>query len=169
MKDNHALVDRICSLAGKRAALAEASELRLMKKQPKKRASGSQPVQYFTFGPWEFNIDHAMILARNAEKYQPLSRRPSPDWVGPNIDIDESHVERASLDQPVIFATVIQNGEPWPLLIDGHHRVLRALRQHVPIQTITLDLADTLRILKAPGHTIEQMRRDGQELGLLSP
>jgi hypothetical protein len=127
----------------------------------------NQPIQYFTFGPWEFDINKAMLLAGNTQKYQVESRRPSPDWVGPNIDIDATHIDRADPSQPVIFATVIQDGDPWPLLIDGHHRVFKALRLHATVRTITLDLADTLKILKAPGHTIEQMKRDGQELGLL--
>jgi hypothetical protein len=134
---------------------------------PAGRPTDHGPTQYFTFGPWEFNIDQAMILAGNAEKYQPESRRPSPEWVGPNIDIDEAHVERSDPGRPVIFATVIQDGDPWPLLIDGHHRVLKALGQHAPVQSLTLDLADTLKILNAPARTLEQMKRDGQELGLL--
>ena len=139
-----------------------------MKRSRTPRPSQPDAVQYFSFGPWEFNINLAARLAGNTEKYQPESRRPSPEWVGPNIEIDEAHIERSDPYQPIIFATVIQDGDPWPLLIDGHHRVLKALRQHNPVRTITLDLADSLKILKAPPHAIEQMKRDGRELGLLA-
>jgi hypothetical protein len=126
-----------------------------------------RPVQVFTCGPFEFHVDKAQRLAA-AEKYRPERRMPNPEWVNPFIDIDEGHVEETNLVQPVLFATLITDGQPWHLLIDGNHRVLKALRHGVAVQAITLDLMDTLKIVRGSHHAVEQMRRDGERLGLLS-
>ena len=124
-------------------------------------------VQYFVFGPWEFNIQKAAILAMDCRKYKPMTCQPSPEWVGPNIDIDQEHVGHTDLRKPLIFATVVKDGQAWPLLIDGHHRAVNALHRQRTVPTITLNLADTLRILKAPDHFIQEMRFEGQRMGLL--
>ena len=94
-------------------------------------------------------------------------RRPAPDWIGPNIDIDEAHVEASDLGKPVLFAMTVMDGHPWPLLIDGNHRVAKALRHGAEVSAITLDLEDTLRIVSGPGALLAQMRHDGERLGLL--
>lgn len=126
-----------------------------------------RPVQVFTCGPFEFHVEKALKLAADGRKYRPERRRPDPEWVGPLIEIDESHVEQAALGKPVLFATLVTDGRPWRLLIDGNHRVLKALRQGVEIEAITLDLADTLKVIRGPAHAVEGMRRDGARLGLL--
>jgi hypothetical protein len=128
--------------------------------------SGPPATQYFTYGPWEFNIRKAEILAA-ARKYRAESCRPSPEWVGPFIDIDHKHVEHGNLSKPLIFATVIRDGQAFPLLIDGHHRALKALNGQKMVRTITLDLADSLKVLKAPEHFMQEMIHDGRMLGLL--
>jgi hypothetical protein len=124
-------------------------------------------VQYFAYGSWEFNIQRAAILAMDCRKYKPKMCQPMPDWVGPGIDIDEEHIGRTDLSKPLIFATVVKDGQAWPLLIDGHHRALNALNRQRTMRTITLDLADTLKILKAPEHFLQEMRFEGRRLGLL--
>ncbi len=124
-------------------------------------------VQYFAYGPWEFNIQRATILAMDCRRYKPVVCQPSPEWIGPNIDIDHDHVESTDLHRPLIFATVIRDGQAWPLLIDGHHRAVNALNRQRTVRTITLTLADTLRILNAPDHFIEEMRIEGRRMGLL--
>jgi hypothetical protein len=83
------------------------------------------------------------------------------------MDIDQEHVKQTDLRKPLIFATVVQDGQAWPLLIDGHHRAVNALHRQRTVPTITLNLADTLRILKAPDHFIQEMRFEGQRMGLL--
>jgi hypothetical protein len=123
------------------------------------------PVQYFSYGPWEFNVDRGLRLAGNTRKYQPVARWPSPEWIGPGIDIDPASVEAGDLNEPVIFATVVRHGRAFPLLIDGNHRVVKALRYQVPVLVITLDLEDSLKLL--PARYAEPMRREGQGLGLL--
>ena len=126
------------------------------------------PTQYFTYGPLEFNITKALALAANSGKYKPESRFPSRDWIGPFIDINEGYVEKSDLGKPVIFATVVMDGFPWQLLIDGNHRVAKALNHRTEVQVVTLDLEDTLKILRGPENILRQMKRDGQRLGLLS-
>lgn len=124
-------------------------------------------VQLFDYGPWRFNINTAMRLAADRSKYRPELRRPTPDWVGPNIDVDSGYAEHADSRQPVLFATVIHNGQPFRLLIDGNHRVTHALREQTEVLAITLDLEDSLKVLTAPPVYLEQMKRDGARLGLL--
>lgn len=127
------------------------------------------PVQVFTYGPLEFNVSRAAFLAGNTRKYRPETRWPAHDWVGPNIDVDHAYVERSDLRQPVIFATIVLDGAPQSLLIDGNHRVLKALHQQAPVQAVTLDLEDTLKILSGPPAMLRRMQLDGQQLGLLKP
>jgi hypothetical protein len=124
-------------------------------------------VQFFDYGPWRFNINEAIALARNRRKYLPELRRPTPDWIGPFIDIDFGHVEHTDPHQPVIFATVVRYGRPERLLIDGNHRAVKALREQREVPVVTLDLEDTLKVLTAPGGWVQQMREDGLRLGLL--
>jgi hypothetical protein len=124
-------------------------------------------VQVFTCGPFEFHVNKAQALAGNTSKYRPERRRPDPEWVGPLIDVDEAHVEAADLSKPVLFVTLVTDGRPWRLLIDGNHRVLKAVRLGVPVESICLDLTDTLKVIRGPAHAVAQMRRDGERLGLL--
>lgn len=137
------------------------------RRKPRSHRTG-RGVQFFDYGPWRFNINKAMALASNHRKYQPEIRRPTPDWIGPFIDIDRGHVAHAESHQPVIFATVVRYGRPERLLIDGNHRVLHALRDQAEVPVVTLDLEDTLKILTAPGTWIQQMKEDGLRLGLLA-
>jgi hypothetical protein len=126
-----------------------------------------EPVQLFTWGPFDFHVNRALGLAANADKYQPRRCRPSRAWVGRDVHIDEEHVEASDTTRPVLFATIIQDGRPSALLIDGNHRVLKALRHRGEVRAIHLDLADTLAVMQGPDGAVEQMRRDGQRLGLL--
>jgi hypothetical protein len=129
--------------------------------------TGGKAAQYFSYGPWEFNIHKAGLLASDSRKYRPQVRQPSPEWVGPFIDIDQAHVERGDLSKPLIFATVVKDGQAFPLLIDGHHRAVKAMNQQKTVRIITLDLADSLKVLKAPAQFVQEMIRDGRMLGLL--
>jgi len=139
-----------------------------MKQRMRPRGGGpGRPVQVFTYGPFEFNINRALALAADAGKYRPEPRWPTPGWIDPRIEIDERHVAGADLGKPVLFATLVTDGRPWPLLIDGNHRALKALRQRVPVQAVQLDLADTLKVLRGPAPLVERMRHDGERLGLL--
>jgi hypothetical protein len=128
----------------------------------------SNAVQYFRYGPLEFNVNRAAILAANRKKYHPQLRRPDPEWIGPGIDIDPRHVGRADGTRPVIFVTFPLPGHPPALLIDGNHRVARALNQGKDVRAVVLDLEDTLRIVSGPEHVIGQLREEGRRLGLIA-
>ncbi|MBV9125767.1 MAG: hypothetical protein JO112_20650 [Planctomycetes bacterium] len=135
--------------------------------QPRRNRGKERPSQVFTFGPFAFQVDRAARLAANSKKYSPQLRRPSPEWVGPGIEINQDFVEQTDLEKPVIFATIITEDDPWPVLIDGNHRELKALRHQVSIPVITLDLEDTLKVLTGPVAAIQRMKQVGQRLGLL--
>jgi hypothetical protein len=136
------------------------------KRKARPHRSGA-PLQFFDCGPWRFNINKALRLAANRQKYQVEMRRPTADWIGPFIDIDANHLARAESSQPVIFATIVQHGQPARLLIDGNHRVVQALRQPKDVPVVTLDLEDTLKVMTAASGLVEQMRREGVRLGLI--
>jgi hypothetical protein len=140
--------------------------------RPKRGPRGpghGEAVQLFIWGPFDFHVTRALTLAANADKYQPRRCRPSRAWVGRDVNIDEEHVEASDTSRPVLFATIIQDGRPTPLLIDGNHRVLKALRHRDEVRAIHLDLADTLAVMQGPAREVEQMRHDGRRLGLLPP
>ena len=139
-------------------------------KKPKlrpRRPGPRRPEQVFTCGPFEFQVNKALTLAAKGDKYPPERRWPSPEWVGPFIEIDVDYIEQADLSRPVLFATLVTDGQPWRVLIDGNHRVLKALRHGVSINAVQLDLADTLKVVRGPARAIEEMRREGARLGLL--
>ena len=124
-------------------------------------------MQYFTYGPLEFNVNRALVLAANPKKYRPEARRPTADMVGPHIEVNERAIEQSDVGKPVVFVTLVMEGEPWQLLIDGNHRVLKALRQQTDIKAVVLDLEDTLKVMRGPEPMIQQMKWHGQRLGLL--
>src|SRR5712692_2952402 len=98
-------------------------KMRIRPQRP--RAAG--PVEVFDWGPLHFHVDRAKALLTDTAKYRPELCWPAPDWVGPNIEINEAHLEESDLTRPVIFATVVLDGRPWRVLIDGNHRVIKAL------------------------------------------
>jgi hypothetical protein len=146
----------------------EEKQMKRARHKPRPRGGArGRGVQFFDYGPWRFNINKATTLAHDRRKYQPEMRRPTPDWIGPYIDIDFAHVDHTDATQPVIFATVVRYGRPERLLIDGNHRAIKAMRDQTEVPVVTLDLEDTLKVLSAPGTWVPQMREDGARLGLL--
>ncbi len=131
------------------------------------RSGPRRASQVFTCGPFEFHVNKALQLAGAGAKYRPERRWPSPEWVGPFIEVDLDYIEQTDLSKPVLFATLVTDGRPWRVLIDGNHRVLKALRHGVSIDAIQLDLADTLKIVRGPAPAVEKMRAEGRRLGLL--
>jgi hypothetical protein len=124
-------------------------------------------VQFFDYGPLRFNINKAMALAADHGKYPIRMQRPTPDWIGPGIEIDSRYVNAADLTKPVIFAILVQNGQQWSVLIDGNHRVARALQEQASLPIVTLDLVDTLKVMTGQVPMIQQMKREGIQLGLI--
>ncbi|MCZ1012017.1 hypothetical protein [Streptomyces lydicus] len=124
-------------------------------------------IQLFLYGKWLFNIDQAQALL----KEHPRDAKPTPvaDWAAayhldrltpdydgarwcPVFGPDQSafNAERAlqtDLNKPVIIATLEFDGRPAVLLIDGVHRMYRAMtecRATLPAHTLTT--AETARI-----------------------
>src|SRR5260370_11691559 len=105
------------AVPGMLVARGKVEEVGIMNPSRIRPGRRNQPIQYLTFGPWEFNINKAMLLAGNTQKYQPETPRSSPDWAGPTIYIVTTHIGRANPSQPFIFSTIIHDLYPCPLLL----------------------------------------------------
>jgi hypothetical protein len=124
-------------------------------------------IQRFLYGKWVFNIDKAQTLL----KEHPRDAEPTPaaDWaahyhlhrLAPDYDgtpwcpifgpdqthFNAEHALQTDLDEPVIIATLEFEGSPAILLIDGVHRMYRAMtegRAALPAHTLTA--AETTKI-----------------------
>jgi len=140
-----------------------------MRKFGEGRPGRGGPLQTFSYGPLEFHVNRALLLAGNRKKYRPERRRPDPEWIGAGIDIDPAHVERCDPSRPILFATLTLPGHPRELLIDGNHRAAHALKHGHDVRAIVLDLEDTLRVLGGPPDLIREIKEEGRRLGLLRP
>lgn len=125
------------------------------------------PTQAFLYGAWVFNIDKAQALL----KEHPRDPEPTPvaDWAahyhlhrltpdyegapwcpifGPDqTHFNAGHAMQTDLDKPVIIATMEFDRRPAVLLIDGVHRMYRAMtegRATLPAHILTV--AETERI-----------------------
>jgi hypothetical protein len=104
----------------------------------------AQLAQWFIFGPWLYDIDHAARLLADAPRpARPLpvtawasalglDREPGTDphtiaLFGPGPGFDPTYALGTDLSRPVILATLTPAGQrPAPLLIDGMHRLYKA-------------------------------------------
>ncbi|MFJ9580628.1 hypothetical protein ACIRQF_30095 [Streptomyces sp. NPDC101191] len=124
--------------------------------------------QLFLYGKWLFNIDKAQILLKNHSRHAEPTRvadwvaayhldRLTPDYDGapwcPVFGPDQSafnaeYALQTELDKPVIIATLEFDGRPAILLIDGVHRMYRAMtegRATLPAHTLTAAETATIR------------------------
>lgn len=137
------------------------------------------PRQYFTFGPFVFDVDKALkIIATTPDRpTRPVSVTQWAKAIGvektlaeyheggtlPLLrgEIDEDYARtRADLSIPVIFAdiSVKKGDEPNYMLIDGTHRLRRAFLEGVEqLDAYVLDFNETRRIRSTshygPGRT----------------
>jgi hypothetical protein len=123
--------------------------------------------QTFHYGTWIFNIDRAQNLLE--EQPRAVVQTPVADWVAayhlnllkpdgegapwcPVFGPDQSHFNaghamQTDLDRPVIIATMQFDGNPAVLLIDGVHRMYRAMiedRSTLPAHILTV--AETTKV-----------------------
>ncbi|MFE0778065.1 hypothetical protein [Streptomyces sp. NPDC058861] len=123
--------------------------------------------QKFLYGKWLFNIDQAQALL----KEHPRDTEPTPvaDWAAayhldrltpgyddepwcPVFGPDQSafnveHALQADLNEPVIIATLEFDSGPAILLIDGVHRMYRAMTEgRTTLPAYTLTTKETARI-----------------------
>lgn len=130
-----------------------------------------QPAQWFQFGGWIFDVDHAQaLLTERPRNPQPLPVMPwvrqygldlldHPDTapilgVGPGFDRD--YAMGTDLTEPLIVATLRTSDHGHsPLLIDGTHRLYRAYREglaELPAYVLNESETQAIRI-DGLGHT----------------
>lgn len=129
------------------------------------RPPAAKPQQWFTLRPWLFDVTLATWLLRAAPRparplpVEPWARAgllPAPggsphtvSLIGPGPDFDPQYAMTTDLDEPLIIASVTADGtgQPYPLLIDGCHRLYKAARlgrEHLPSLVLTTE--ETLAI-----------------------
>jgi hypothetical protein len=106
----------------------------------------------FRFGSLSFDIEKALRLAGAlpAEK-----AKPTYGWIF-GIRIDKEHAANADLSKPVLFATLVMQDkslQDYNLLIDGNHRVKKAVDEGKEVLVKVLGIEDTLRVLEEPGRS----------------
>ncbi|MEU5137088.1 hypothetical protein [Streptomyces californicus] len=120
--------------------------------------------QMFIYGGWVFDVDHAMRIL--GEHPRAVEQTSVADWVaayhlsllrpdgedrswypifGPDqSNFNAEHAMRADLDRPVIIALLEFDSGPARLLIDGVHRMYRAMVEGRPtLPAYVLTIAET--------------------------
>jgi len=103
--------------------------------------------QVFTFGETNYDIDGAMNIVNTQETQSvklPMDILPKMTYAF--VTKTEEGIENADLSQPVIIATT----KDGLLLIDGHHRVEKAIQENTPLTGKILDEAQTKKIILSP-------------------
>jgi hypothetical protein len=133
---------------------------------PPRPPAAAKPQQWFTLRPWLFDVTAAIGLLRAAPRPpQPLpvmawarayGLLPAPgggphavSLIGPGPDFDPQYAMTTDLDKPVIIASVTADGtgQPYPLLIDGCHRLYKAaVTGRTELRALVLTAAETLSI-----------------------
>ncbi len=135
-----------------------------MEQQPTGRGGEKgelQRIQHFQFGPWLFNVNAAQaIIAKHPRTASALPVEPWVRFYGLDTPDDAvslfsvQHLDRdyamtTNLDEPLLVATVRSNdGEEYPLLIDGTHRLYRAFTEHradLPAYVLTVEESFAIR------------------------
>jgi hypothetical protein len=115
--------------------------------------------QYFNYLHYRFNVTKAKFLAKN---YKPVVENPRWKWLTPFAEYSDE-----AIDEPIIFATIVLENKVYRLLVIGYLKVDKALQEGEQVQTVTLNLKDTLKILITHRSHLIEMRQQGKALGLL--
>ena len=128
---------------------------------------GAKMTEYFSFLHLKFDVTKAKKLAK---KYKPEKKAPILDWVFPLTYVDPSYVpSEKDLLKATIFATLPQDHVLCTYLIDGNHRVSHAIRQSIPfVNVVTLNIADSLKILKSSKAIRNSIEADARKMGLIT-
>lgn len=119
--------------------------------EPKVKVSENNEV--FTFGGDKYNIDKANdLISKESLPTVDIPVDVLPKMSYSFINIDEKTVENADINQPVIIAKT----KDGLLLIDGHHRVRKAILENKPIKGIVLDESQTKEIMEGAKTTAEK-------------
>ena len=129
------------------------------------RLPAGKPQQWFVLRPWVFDVTLAGVLLRAAPRppvpipvaawaraygltRDPGSGRYAISLIGPGPDFSPEYAMTTDPGEPVILATLADaGGEVTPLLIDGCHRLYKAVvtgRAEIPAFVLTT--AETLLI-----------------------
>jgi hypothetical protein len=131
-----------------------------------KREAPRQPSgQRFMFGAFVFNVDRALeTIAEHPREPQLAEVAPWASFFGFDItgehsialfgprNLDHVYAMTTDLKDPVIVATLTSSeGERFPLVIDGTHRIYRAYMEGVPtLPALVLDAAESMSIRDDP-------------------
>lgn len=100
--------------------------------------------EWFRYLYLEFNVTQALALV---EGRATCDITPSAQW-SVLVGIDKEHAKTVDLTKPVLVATILLEGKPTHLLIDGHHRNYRAFMESVDtLQARVLSVAETFEIM----------------------
>ena len=132
--------------------------------QAQRRAETESPrMQRFQFGPWMFNVNRAQaIIAESPRETTQLPVAPWAQFYGldnrgrvsvslfsPRSEFDRDYAMTTDLSAPVLVATLRANdGDEFPLLIDGAHRLYRAYAEGVttlPADVLSADESLAIR------------------------
>ena len=106
--------------------------------------------QVFVFGRWEWDVDAALELVADGRPTGRVPMAALAPLVG-FMDVDFDHAAAADLSQPVLLAP-FPDADGANMVIDGWHRVARALLLGVP------DLP-AVRLTEAEGDAVRSQRR----------
>jgi hypothetical protein len=107
----------------------------------------------FTFGKDTYNIDKANeIISNESLKAIDVPVDVLPKMSYSFISVDDNTVKKADLSKPVIIA----NTKDGLLLIDGHHRVRKAINENKPIKAFVLNENQTAQITGQPTAQLEE-------------
>jgi hypothetical protein len=108
----------------------------------------SETNEKFTFGNDTYDIDKANeIISENELPTVDVPVDVLPKMSYSFISIDENTVKNADISKPVIIAKT----KDGLLLIDGHHRVRKAINENKPIKAIVLNESQTNQIKTEKG------------------
>jgi hypothetical protein len=121
--------------------------------------------QRFVFGAFVFNVDKAMAMLEGDQRdHRILEVTPWASFFGFDITgehsialfgprhLNHDYAMTTDLGDPVIVATLVSSeGERFPLVIDGTHRIYRAYMEGVTtLPALVLDEAESLSIRDDP-------------------
>ena len=122
--------------------------------------------QVFTFGTTKYDIDKAESIIKNED----VQLRDIPVDVLPKLSYafvlkTEKGIQDADINSPVVIAQT----EKGLLLIDGHHRVEKAIRDNKSIKAHILSESQTKEVLLTPTEEVETKIKDDAKPTIKTP
>jgi hypothetical protein len=119
--------------------------------QPKETIS--EDTEVFTFGNTNYNINKANeIISQESLSTVDVPVNVLPKMSYSFISVDDNTVNNADITKPIIIAKT----KDGLLLIDGHHRVRKAIQENKSIKAIVLNENQTAQITGQPAAQLEE-------------